>query len=109
MKHVEGPQASARGAPLPALQHGNRPRHQFLRLMFRHDLSLRHDADTLLDHLAQGDRWFRELSVLEAVCAILSTLSPIRIRSEKIRFLEWHRTALTKDPFGLHDRSPFPV
>ena len=52
MKHVEGRRALARGTPLPALQHGNRPRHQFLRLVFRHDLSLCHDADTLLDHLA---------------------------------------------------------
>jgi hypothetical protein len=109
MKHVEGRRALARGTPLPALQHGNRPRHQFLRLVFLHDLSLCHDANTLLDHLAQGDRWFRELSVLEAVCAILSTLSSIRVRSEKIRFLKWHRTALTEGPLGLHDRSSFHV
>jgi hypothetical protein len=77
--------------------------------MFRHDLSLCHDADTLLDHLAHGDRWFRELSVLEAVGTILSTLSPILVRPEKIRFLKWHRAALTEGPFRLHDRSSFQV
>jgi len=77
--------------------------------MFRHDRSLCHDADTLLDHLAQGDRWFRELSVLETVCAILITPSPIRVRPEKIRFLKWHRTALAEGPLRLHSRSSFHV
>ncbi len=77
--------------------------------MLRHDLSLCHDADTFLDHLAQGDCGFRELSVLEAVCAILNTLGPIRVRPEKLRFLKWHRTALTEGPLGLHDHSSFHV